>query len=243
MLLIARTGLPGVGRAPNTAAAVDAAFAAGASGVELDVRLTQDGVAVCCREAHLGGVSPASLSLSAATWRDVRAVPLHTGRRLERLDEVVEAIPDGGTLVVHLRPGSRSVAGVVTRTLAAASRRIEVDASSFSATPLRELQRFAPSFGTALCGFAGTSLEELAGEARRNGFTAIHPHVESALAGATAIAGLTARTVEVMAWQANRPVDVACLAVTGISGVVTDDLPAALGAVRRPLTGLAGALS
>jgi glycerophosphoryl diester phosphodiesterase len=243
MLLIARAGLAGAGRLPNTASAVDAAFAAGASGVELDVRLTQDGVPVCCRDAHLGGMSTAPVAVSAASWRDLRAVPLHGGDRIERLDEVVEAVPDGATLVVLLRPSPRSAAAVVTRTLAVASRRIEIDVSSFSAAPLRELQRYGASFGTALCGFAGTPLDELADEARRNGCTAIHPHVESALAGATAIADLTSCTVEVLARHVDRPVDVACLAVTGISGIVTDDLPAALDGVRRPLTGLASAAS
>jgi hypothetical protein len=36
----------------------------------------------------------------------------------------------------------------------------------------------------------------------------------------------------------SRSVDVACLAVTGLSGVVTDQVDAAVAGLRRPLTGI-----
>src|SRR5690348_10491745 len=60
----------------NTLDAVETALTGGADGVEIDVRLTADGVPVCVHDPDLTRLSGRRLAVDRTTYARLRAVPL-----------------------------------------------------------------------------------------------------------------------------------------------------------------------
>ncbi|MBA2480672.1 MAG: hypothetical protein H0V44_08420 [Planctomycetes bacterium] len=107
----------------NTAAAFDAAFAAGVDGVELDLRPTRDGVVVC-HDASLarlgGGRRPLSRQTTAqarridvGTWFD----PRFADQRLLTLDELLRRYAGRGRLLLELKKSGGPFGGRLNRRL------------------------------------------------------------------------------------------------------------------------------
>ncbi|QFG69583.1 glycerophosphodiester phosphodiesterase [Ornithinimicrobium pratense] len=79
VLVIAHRGLVGPDRPENTLAAVEAAFAADADGVEVDLRLTADGVLVLSHDADLRRLTGIPLPVVSSSWTDLSLAAARTG--------------------------------------------------------------------------------------------------------------------------------------------------------------------
>ena len=90
MQVLGHRGWPHPTHPENSLAAVDAALSTGADGVEVDVRMTADGVAVCCHDDDLTRVTGTALSVRRSTWAQLQQVRLRDGSRLPLLGEVLE---------------------------------------------------------------------------------------------------------------------------------------------------------
>lgn len=96
MQVLGHRGWPVPSRHPeNTVAAMVAALDAGADGVEVDVQLTADGVAVCFHDDHLERVTGRPGSVRTSTWDQLSRVRLHSGHAVPLLAEVLAAFALG----------------------------------------------------------------------------------------------------------------------------------------------------
>src|SRR5688500_19835184 len=106
MEIIGHRGRPCAETPENTVESVRAALAEGADGVEVDVRLTADDVAVCCHDPGLQRVAGVSRGLRALTSAELAGVRVQ-GHQVPTVAAVVEVLPPAATLVLDLKPEHR----------------------------------------------------------------------------------------------------------------------------------------
>ena len=91
MRILAHRGCPGPTGTENTVPAVLTALDAGADGVEVDLRLSADGVLVVCHDADLRRVVGDDLDVHRASWDELRAAGERAGVPLARVEWVLAA--------------------------------------------------------------------------------------------------------------------------------------------------------
>lgn len=223
--VLGHRGWPEAAHPENTLAAVDAALAAGAHGVEIDVRLTADGVAVCCHDDDLARVGGSLGSVRTARGSDVDGVRLTGGHRVPRLVEVLDLAAGRGQVVLDLKPDPR--AGAVARAALAALRLSRLTepaavASSFDPVVLDVLAVRRPGLQRAAILDVGDPVAPALGRARRRGDSGVHLPLSSVLAEPEEVRAATAGGLHVRAWTVNRRVDAELCALLGVVAVITD---------------------
>jgi glycerophosphoryl diester phosphodiesterase len=233
VLLLAHRGLPAPDRPENTADAVTAAFAAGADGVEVDLRLTADDVLVLSHDAHLGRVAGRPAHVARCGWRELRAHAAAGGVDLARPEDVLVAAA-GRRVVLEVKKPPPGPAATARTALAVAQllrdlRRsdvpLDVVVSSFSATLLGHLRRLLPPVTGVRTGLLGRPLaapSSLLRQALAAGHDEVHPWVESLLAAPEAVETAHALGVAVCPYTVNRRRDVRLLARLGVDALITD---------------------
>lgn len=100
----------------NTLAAFKRAWEAGVECVELDVRLTSDGVAVIIHDDDTKRTTGKSGKVAAQTLAEIRALdagawkhPSYAGERVPTLAEALATIPTGRTMFVEIKSGPDTV--------------------------------------------------------------------------------------------------------------------------------------
>ncbi len=152
-LIIAHRG--DVKEAPeNTIPAFHRALAAGADGIELDVRLTRDGRLVVFHDRYLDRTSDGHGPLNHRTFSEIRALdvgawfsPAFRGETAPTLDEVFEALPHDYLLNVEMKvviKGMRSIAHRVAETVRRHRRWDSTLVASFNPVALYHLRRMEP---------------------------------------------------------------------------------------------------
>ena len=212
--------------AENTVAAFAGAVAAGADGVELDVRPLADGALAVHHDARL----PDGRAVADCRTADLPAhVPLLAG-----------ALGACGDLLVNVEiknapgePGydpTPTLARAVAAGVDAWGGRVLV--SSFDRTTLDQLGSVAPHLPRALLTFALTHPAAVVASARAAGCVALHPYdatVDAALVGRCHRAGLA-----VNVWTVDDPARIRALAALGVDGICTNTPAAALAALASP---------
>jgi glycerophosphoryl diester phosphodiesterase len=141
----------------NTLAAFASAAAAGADGIELDVRLSADGIPVVCHDATLARFGAGARPLSRRTLAELRrdSVGAWFGARFaaERIPTLAEVLACFPRLVcIELKAGAgrgagrndRRLAGAVVRVVARAKAGARVQLLCFAPRVLSDLARLAP---------------------------------------------------------------------------------------------------
>jgi glycerophosphoryl diester phosphodiesterase len=221
-------------RTENTLEAFEAARAAGADGVELDVMPCATGELVVFHDedlVRLAGQPGRIAELSLAALREVR---LTGDARIPTLREVLGTFPD---LEVNVEikspgPGRAGLAPLevakLVRELGAADR---VLVSSFDPWALVQIHGLVPDLATALLFHEGEPMV-----ARRGwlapwvGASAMHP--EHVLCTATTVAAWRRAGYVVNVWTVDDPATLRRLAAWGVDGVFAND-PAAARAVME----------
>jgi len=212
----------------NTLASFDAAEAEGADGVELDVRLTQDGEAVVFHDADLlrgdRRVAVAGLTLLEALEVDLRKGE-HSGR-MPTLRDVFLRYAGALRYLVELKPCPSLRPSLLEHRVA---RLVESFALlekawilSFSADSLRRFKEICPAARTVLL-FDGTAFRP---EGRLwpdlpKGCDGIAP--EAALSSERLFAAARAEGLSTHVWTVNDPETASRLARWGATSVVSDD--------------------
>ncbi len=183
MRILAHRGSPTRPVEENTVAAISAALACGADGVEVDLRLTAEGVLAVCHDPHLGRVGDQPLPVATTGWAELRAA----APQLARVEWVLAAAA-GRHVVLELKTAPvRSAQVLVQRLLGlhAAGLPLDVTVSSFDAGLVRAVRTLAPhhlGLRTALLGDVGCLAPAVLRRALMDGHDQVHPHVSDLLA-------------------------------------------------------------
>lgn len=244
MLVLAHRGLPGPGRPENTVAAVQAALVAGADGVEVDLRLTADGVLVLSHDPDLGRLTGVPLAVADNRWRCLLETAGEAGVALARVEDVLVAAA-GRRVVLEVKappPGPEAAArtalalAAVLRDLRRAGLPMDVTVSSFSAEVAAHVRRLLPpgrGVRTALLGRPLVAPSSLVRQALVAGHDEVHPHVTALLAAPGSVAPAHAVGVAVCGWTVNRRRDVRRLARHGVDALISD-VPASVRVALAP---------
>lgn len=233
MLLLAHRGLPSATRPENSVGAVAAAFAAGADGVEVDLRLSADGVLVLCHDPDLMRVAGAATAVAQAGWRTLEAVAGDAGVPLARAEDVL-VLAAGRQVVLEVKqppPGpaatprtALAVAGLL-RSLHREGLPLDVTVSSFSPVVVAHVRRLlprGPAVRTALLGRPLVRPSSLLRQALAAGHDEVHPHVSAVLAAPSCVETAHTVGVAVVPWTVNRRRDVRKLAKWAADALITD---------------------
>lgn len=258
-VVLAHRGLVAPSSPENTVGAVRAALAAGADGVEIDVRLTADGVLVCSHDdlvgghhdlvrGHhdlVGGRDDGSLrarrpvSVAASTVAELRVATRHRPWPVATAAEVLLALSraGGARVVIEAKPvagvaAAEAVAAGLRRVLAGASG-LEATVSSFDPALVSALGgRLGPVARTALLGREDEPGHVVLRRALAARAHEVHLH-HSSVRAAPHLVGIAHRLgLAVTAWTVNRPDDMTWLCSVGVDGLITDDVRAARAVAR-----------
>jgi len=247
-LVIAHRG--GAGLAPeNTLAAFEAGLGAGADGLELDVRLSLDGVAVLMHDPTLDRTTDAHGPVDRRTAAELAA--LDAGCRFERhgafpfrgrgigvpsLRDVLGRLRET-SLIVELKSPDPRLARAVVEEIHAAGAIGRVTIGSFQKGALDAVRALDPAIRT------GADTDEV-----RSGLDGVRatpifesfqvPEVYAGMRVVTPefIARAHDAGVSVVVWTVNQPDDMRRLLAWGVDGLITDrpDLAVPLVRVRPP---------
>jgi glycerophosphoryl diester phosphodiesterase len=214
----------------NTIAAIEAGVAAGADGVEVDVRISADGAVVLMHDPDVARTTSGGGRVADLTLEALRAL------RVPTLDEALAAVPTDRLLIVELKghpweagydPSEPAAHAVAAKLATAHVRRIVV--SSFNPVALHVVREDAPSVPTAVLTTAAFDLASNLAGAIDGGHAECHVPAQILEESFVAEAHRSGRRV--VAWTVDDPERLQTFAAWGVDGVITDDP----GAARRAL--------
>lgn len=218
----------------NTLPAIEGALAAGADGVELDVRVTTDGVGVAFHDPDVSRTTDGRGLIHEMSWGQVAALKIATpgGQTgVPSLEQVVAAVGEHSALMFEVKnfpgqPGYDAVREPAVEAILEALEGSEAPVVIASFNPrnverCRELSR-----GRVETGFISTAaMDPLGGleYAVSAGHAWIVPNVESVKStGEELITRARAAGVRVAVWVVDEPEDVELLVSWGVDALITN---------------------
>lgn len=223
--LVGHRGFPAAAR-ENTPPSFEAALEAGCDGVELDVRLTRDGIPVVHHDAGATGPD-GPVVLDETDWEPLatmRFVDERGAYTVHTLHEVLSALSGRCLVNVELKPPRPERREEMVERVIPEIRRVRpresILVSSFDPDLLEILGRRDRSLAL---GFLFTTLAELnhfeQGTAI-DGMTALHPRRD--LVDARFMKRAAERGLLVTAWTVDDPAEAGRLVRLGVTGIVTN---------------------
>ena len=200
----------------NTLASLLAALAAGAGAVELDARLTRDGVVVVHHDAELGRVLPGEGLVEDATLAGLKAM---TGGQVPTLAEVFEALPADALVDVELKADALNAPRLpeaALRVIHAAGALDRALVTSFDPEMADEYARLSGRPAGAIFPFPPDEPDLDAWPRLR--YVALAG--DAAEAETVALARSRGRTV--LAWTVNAEAEARALVARGVASIITD---------------------
>jgi glycerophosphoryl diester phosphodiesterase len=247
MEILGHRGRPGSDTPENTLAAVEAALAEGADGVEVDVRLTSDGVAVCFHDPGLQRMAGVARGVRSLTLAELAAVRVD-GHPVPTVAEVLACMAGRGRLVLDLKPEQRPrrlLAAVGVALGSAAQPLPQVVLSSFDGDVLATAAQSAPELERAVILTGAEPSSRVLAQAVARGDGALHVPARTVFGAPELVAAAHSRGLVVRVWTVNRPVDARLLRLLGVDALITDVPGALRGALserRSPGVHLEGAI-
>jgi glycerophosphoryl diester phosphodiesterase len=242
MEILGHRGRPTADTPENTLASVEAALREGADGVEVDVRLTADGVAVCCHDPGLQRVAGVARGIRSLTRAELAAIRV-AGHAVPTVAEVMSAVAGRGRLVLDLKPEQRprALLAAVSEVLAGCDAASLV-LSSFDPAVLAACAAMAPGIQRAVILTGAEPASQILAQAVARGDTALHVPARTVFGAPEIVAAAHRHGLAVRVWTVNRPVDARLLRLLDVDALISD-VP---GEVRetltnRPLTAVLGA--
>ena len=219
--------------AENSLAGIARAGVLGADGVEIDVRLTRDGVPVLVHDRTLLRIAWLPLPARWLPFRWLRRLRRRDdGRRIPTFAEALEALPEGVVMAIDVKDPRAARPAIAEIRRQGAEERVLLWAQSMAA--VRVFGRELPEVERALLRDtrAGAATRRFLADAGRCGADAISAHWDRITP--EFVAGAHERDLKVYAMARDARSQAAGVAA-GLDGVVTDWPEEALGAVRgRP---------
>jgi glycerophosphoryl diester phosphodiesterase len=238
MEILGHRGRPTPDTPENTAASIGAALDEGADGVEVDVRLTADGVAVCCHDAGLQRVAGVARGVRTLTSAELGAVRVG-GHPMATLAEALKAMRGAGRLVLDLKPEQRGRALLSAVADALATTDVPAPSivlSSFDDSVLAACAATAPYLERAVILTGAEPFSQVLSRAVARGDSALHVPARTVFGAPELVGAAHRQGLAVRVWTVNRPVDARLLRLLDVDALITDvpgELRAAL--VSRPV--------
>lgn len=226
----------------NTLAGIDAALAAGADGVELDVRATRDGVPLLLHDATLERTTGDAREVTAVALRALRALrvrdPHGTAgpQPVPTLAEALERVEGRCLMVIEIKQAG------IEQLVAEQVRRFAAEGWcwiwAFDADVCAAARAAAPEVPTSLLVREGTALDGERGAlevAVRAGFAGVS--LERTLVDAGTVSLARQRGLSVYTWTVNTPGEITRVAGAGVDALCSDDSAMALRALRQARRG------
>jgi len=215
----------------NTLRAFQEALNRGADGIELDVRLSADGVPVVIHDATVEATTDGSGAVANMTFAQLRTLdaggwldPAFKGERIPSLEEVLDTF--GGRTVLNLELKGAQVfdndlVPTVVDLLERHELQQEVLVSCFNPYLLRQVRRLAPRVPLALLYTnSPLPLRRLADLLLGEQPAAIHPHHTNV--SERLVAHAHELGVRVNVWTIDDPQRMRVLADGGVDGIITN---------------------
>lgn len=207
----------------NSLAGVRLALDAGA-GIEVDVRMTGDGVLVLCHDSdarRVGGPKTPLREMSSAEMPPAVA----------RLEDALDAALGRAQVVIEVKnvPGEpdfdapQEVVAHAVCDLLLARGRDDVVVSSFDWFAIEVVRARLPAVPTAFITPIGVAAEACVAYAVDAGHAQCHPHLSAVLMQPESVEVAHAAGIEVACWTVDDLDDLAELAAAGVDAVITDD--------------------
>ncbi len=227
----------------NTPAAVDAALAAGADGVEVDVRRSADGELVCVHEARLPRLGGRAVLRSTTSQLAARGVP--------RLAEVFDTWAGRGRIILEIKnqPGQPDFDAPREQTARMLAEFLRgrgsaagpggspgggvggepgtVTVSSFDWHAIEVIRDADIGAGTAFLTMPRMSVSAGLAYVRSAGHSELHAHVSAVLGVAGAVERAGRAGIRLVTWTVTSNDAALRLRDAGVDGVICDD-PAAV---------------
>jgi glycerophosphoryl diester phosphodiesterase len=208
----------------NSLAAIEAAVAAGADWVEIDVQETADGTVLVAHDRDFMKIAGVPLAIHEATMTNVAGIdigsgfgPAFSGERAPTLAQALDAIRGRSRLLIELKFHGfqdrleERVAAVVDR----AGMAGEVAVMSLDPDGLARMRALRPDWQ------AGAVVATTIGD--RTALGGDFLAVRAATVNRRLLRRAGAAGIQVYAWTVNDPLEMSRLASLGIDGLITDD--------------------
>jgi glycerophosphoryl diester phosphodiesterase len=203
----------------NTLAAFRRAVELKVDAIELDVRVTRDGIPVVFHDHTLGRLTGVAGRVSSRSWRELALLRVGGAEPIPRLAEVLRLIRGRTVVQIELKPGT-PVAPVV-RAVHAARAGKNVILSSFAPDLVRVAARLAPATPRLLLSNGGSPsrLARQLSALRARGLSVDHRAVRSA----AWVRHFHRHNFIVWCWTVNHPRTMRRLARWGVDGILSDN--------------------
>ncbi len=217
----------------NTLESIGVGFAAGANGVELDVRMSADGTLMLMHDPDVARTTNGTGRVAELTASALRALD----PPVPALNEVFAAVPRDALLVLELKghpweagydPAEPVAHALASALVADGDRRVVV--SSFNPVGLGVIRRIATGAHTAVLTTEAFDLGSNLAATIDGGHDECH--VPAALVDEPFVARAHAEGKRVVAWTVNDPDRLRALADAHVDAAITDDPAAAIAALR-----------
>ena len=224
MEILGHRGRPTGDTPENTLAAVEAALAEGADGVEVDVRMTADGVAVCVHDAGLQRVAGVARGVRSLTLAQLAAIRVG-GHQVPTVADVLRALAGRGRLVLDLKPEQRprALLAAVANAIAEQGGALPgLVLSSFDGAVLAAAAAMAPELDRAVILTGAEPPGRVLAEAVSRGDVALHVPARTVFGAPELVAAAHAQGLAVRVWTVNRPVDARLLRLLEVDALISD---------------------
>ena len=196
----------------NTLPSFAAALAAGADGLELDVHATSDGVVVVHHDAQL----PGGVSISRASWRELRSAAEHARIEIPTLANVCDLVGERAELFVEIKG-----AGIEQEVVAVLRDHRGPNAiHSFDHEAVARLARLDGRLRLGL--LFEERVPDVSAMLAAHGARDAWPH--HSLVDAPLLAAVHGAGGRVIAWTVNDRREISRLSALGVDGLCTDDV-------------------
>jgi glycerophosphoryl diester phosphodiesterase len=206
----------------NTVAAFDRGLAAGADGLELDVRLSHDGVVVVHHDSTLDRTTPLTGAISRRPARELAEVGVPT------LAEVLSRYPDS-RVIIEMKLNAAELAASTIAVVQRASAAGRVCLGSFGLRVLRAARALAPEISTSAAreevrwalyrSWCGLSLSR---RARYGGYQVPERAGRTRIVSRRFVASAHRIGLAVQVWTVDTEPDARRLLDWGVDGLITD---------------------
>ena len=203
----------------NTLASFRRALALEVDGIELDVRVTRDGVPVVFHDAALRRLTGASGRLAGKTWAELRLLRVRSREPIPRLTDVLHLTR--GLTVVQIELKSGPVAPII-RAIKAARAADWVILASFDQRLVREARKLAPAIPRMLISDGRVAPALLVRRLAACGATGLSVN-QRAVRSAAWVRHFQMRGYAIWSWTVNDPPLARRLAGWGVDALLGDD--------------------
>ncbi|HJN93968.1 MAG TPA: glycerophosphodiester phosphodiesterase [Dehalococcoidia bacterium] len=208
-----------MGHAPeNTLRGLRAGLAMGVDGIEIDVQLSADGVAVLMHDTELDRTTDGRGPVASQPWASLQSLDAGDGEHVPSLAEALDIVGRQATLIIEVKTGPGQISDDLVSAVAREVRQRDLTRHawlwSFDAALLQAMSAIARDIPIAhLCRAPTDEVLARVATLRLDGVS-----MHGSQVTAENVATLRAKQLQVFAWTVNEPEHLARLAALGSRG-------------------------